>query len=83
MTTINPLELVCREFVELVTDYLSGALTPETRARFLHHLGECPPCTAYLAQVEATRALTGALAAPTGTDAAQPLLEVFRRWQGK
>ena len=40
--------LVCREFVELVTDYLEGSLAPEERARFEAHLAECDGCAGYL-----------------------------------
>jgi anti-sigma factor RsiW len=40
--------LVCREFVELVTDYLEGALPEHERARFEAHLAECDGCTGYL-----------------------------------
>ena len=36
--------LVCREFVELVTDYLEGSLPRETRTRFEAHLAECEVC---------------------------------------
>jgi anti-sigma factor RsiW len=40
--------LVCREFVELVTDYLEGALPESERARFEAHLAECDGCAGYL-----------------------------------
>jgi anti-sigma factor RsiW len=40
--------LVCREFVELVTDYLEGALPASERARFEAHLAECDGCVGYL-----------------------------------
>ena len=33
--------LSCQELVELVTDYLEGAQTPETRERFETHIGGC------------------------------------------
>ena len=50
--------LVCREFVELVTDYLEGVLPDEERARFEGHLAECDGCTGYL---EDMRRLIGSL----------------------
>jgi anti-sigma factor RsiW len=50
--------LVCREFVELVTDYLEGALPEEERIRFEAHLNECEGCTGYL---EDMRRLVGSL----------------------
>ena len=40
--------LVCREFVELVTDYLEGGLSARDRARFEAHLAECDGCAGYL-----------------------------------
>jgi anti-sigma factor RsiW len=40
--------LVCREFVELVTDYLEGALPDDERVRFEAHLAECDGCAGYL-----------------------------------
>jgi anti-sigma factor RsiW len=50
--------LVCREFVELVTDYLEGRLPDHERARFEAHLSECDGCSGYL---EDMRRLVGAL----------------------
>ena len=45
---------VCRQAVELVTDYLEGRMSPATRRRFEAHLDDCPGCTEYLRQVRAT-----------------------------
>jgi anti-sigma factor RsiW len=50
--------LVCREFVELVTDYLDGALPDEERRRFEAHLSDCDGCAGYL---EDMRRLVGSL----------------------
>jgi anti-sigma factor RsiW len=50
--------LVCREFVELVTDYLEGTLPEPERARFEAHLAECDGCAGYL---EDMRRLVGSL----------------------
>jgi anti-sigma factor RsiW len=44
----------CQELVELVTDYLEGALSPGERARFEAHLAECSGCRAYLEQMRTT-----------------------------
>jgi anti-sigma factor RsiW len=88
MTTTSgkPVELVCQELVELVTEYLSHALTPEDRIRFEKHLFTCPPCTTYLAQMRATLALAGSLSdggpAPDG-EQERRLLGLFRSWVGK
>ena len=40
-----------QEIVELITDYLEGAMDAELRASFEAHLAGCPHCTHYLEQV--------------------------------
>ena len=52
-------DLVCQQAVELVTDYLEGALSRRARRRFEAHLAGCPHCTEYLAQMRETIQLTG------------------------
>jgi predicted anti-sigma-YlaC factor YlaD len=47
-------EVSCREFVELLTDYLEGALEPRVLARVEEHLVICDPCITYLEQMEMT-----------------------------
>ena len=47
-------ELPCRELVDLVTDYLDGALPPGWRAGFEEHLAGCDGCTEYVQQIRAT-----------------------------
>ena len=37
--------------VELMTDYLEGALTGKERERFEQHLHHCPPCVRILDQL--------------------------------
>ena len=51
-------DLACTEEVELITDYLEGALPAARRRRLEAHLATCPGCTEYLAQM---RALAGSL----------------------
>ena len=41
-------EIICREFVELVTEYLEGTLPEGERIRFEAHLAECDGCSGYL-----------------------------------
>jgi anti-sigma factor RsiW len=82
----NAIELVCREVVELVTEYLGGTLGARDRERFDQHLATCPPCTAYLAQVRTTLQLAaelGSTSAPADDEVAKQLGDVFRRWHGK
>jgi predicted MFS family arabinose efflux permease len=47
-------ELACQEFVELVTDYLDGALPPDGDAKVRQHLAECDGCGEYLRQIGLT-----------------------------
>lgn len=77
-------DLVCREAVELVTDYLEGALTGRDRARFELHLSACPDCTEYLAQMRSTLDLLGRVE-PDALDpqVREDLVSLYRRWQAE
>jgi anti-sigma factor RsiW len=44
----------CAGIVELVTDYLEGALGDAERARFEGHLAECEGCDIYLEKMRST-----------------------------
>ena len=75
--------LVCREFVELVTAYLDGALPEAERARFEAHLAECDGCAGYL---EDMRRLVDTLEAtpepPPDPATREALLTAFRDLRG-
>jgi anti-sigma factor RsiW len=77
-----PLDLQCKELVELVTDYLEGRLSVDDRTRFEMHLGFCASCRTYVEQmrqvVSATGELTEDSIAPEARDA---LLRAFRTWK--
>ena len=45
-------EVACKQFVELVADYLDDALSPEMRTKFERHLAGCDGCTTYLSQTQ-------------------------------
>ena len=85
ITLLRPRKpLVCRELVELVTDYLEGALSRRDRARFEAHLAACPHCTEYLAQFRETLRLTGTLReSDISPEAEQELLEQFANWKSE
>ena len=75
--------LVCRQAVELVTDYLEGALSTRDRIRFEAHLEGCPHCREYLAQIQATIAAAGQVDADDLSPAAvDELVALYRRWKG-
>lgn len=74
--------MTCRELVELVTDYLEGALPPQEQARFEEHLALCRGCATYLDQMRRTVALVGKLTErEISPEAAQALLAAFRDWK--
>jgi anti-sigma factor RsiW len=74
--------LTCRQLVELVTDYLDGALDEQTRARFEEHVMTCPPCHAHIDQMRRTIEALGHVPEETLSGRAeQDLLEAFRGWR--
>jgi len=78
----RPRELPCQEVVELVTDYLEGALSPAEHRRFEAHLAGCPHCTEYLAQMRETIRLAGRVTPEDLTPQMRTdLTDVFRRWR--
>lgn len=77
-------ELVCQQVVELITDYLEGALSRSQRRRFEAHLEGCEHCTEYLAQMRATIRLTGRLRSEDLTpEMREDFTELYRRWRSE
>ena len=72
-------DLTCQQAVELVTDYVEGAMTPHDRRRFERHLRNCPDCAIYVDQVRLTSDTLGRVhpEAPSGATR-DALLQVFR-----
>jgi anti-sigma factor (TIGR02949 family) len=54
-------DLACIEEVELITDYLEGALPDRDRRRLERHLESCPGCTEYLEQMQMVAGSLGGL----------------------
>ena len=76
--------MICRDVVELMTDYLEGALSPADVARFDEHIAGCDGCRAYLEQMRATRRLTSRLADEPMPDALRDeLVAAFRTWRSR
>jgi anti-sigma factor RsiW len=74
--------VTCQELVELVTEYLDGALTPAERVRFAEHIDHCDGCSEYLVQFRETIAVVGHLPPESIDPAAEAkLLGVFRDWK--
>jgi predicted anti-sigma-YlaC factor YlaD len=80
----QPRPMDCIELVEVVTDYLEGALAEPDRRALEHHLSLCSGCRSYVEQMRATLRLTGRLVVedipPEGTEA---LLDAFRAYQAE
>lgn len=75
-------EMTCQELVELVTDYLEGALAPPDEQRFEAHLETCPHCVNYLEQIRiVVVALRGIDEAQLPDDTRERLLEAYRGWR--
>ena len=71
--------VVCRQVVELVTDYLEGALPGDLHAAVERHLELCPPCVTYIEQMRATAASLREVPVESITPAARAeLVAAFR-----
>ena len=75
-------DLVCRQAVALVTDYLDDALPRRQRRRFEAHLRLCPNCSQYLIQIRLTIDTVGHVE-PDELDPAvkDELIELYRRFR--
>jgi anti-sigma factor RsiW len=75
-------DIVCREAVALMSDYVEGNLAPGDAARLERHLTACPHCSEYLAQLRATIDALGKVEpddlAPEVVD---ELVLLYRRWR--
>jgi anti-sigma factor RsiW len=75
-------DIVCRESVELVTDYLEEVLSQAQRRRFEAHLAHCPDCPGYLDQIRAIVALAGSIAPDDLTPRMrEEFISLYRRWR--
>jgi anti-sigma factor RsiW len=74
--------LTCSELVELITDYVEGALPPADRARFDEHLAICEGCRIYLDHMRLTIRITGRLREESiPPQAKETLLEAFKAFK--
>jgi len=75
-------DITCRELVELVNDYIEGALSDADRARFEAHLGICEACVTYVDQIRMTIGASGRLTEEQlDPQARAELLSAFRGWK--
>jgi anti-sigma factor RsiW len=76
---MTPRDIACIEIVELLTDYLEGALPADEVAAVEAHLAVCPGCQHYLDQMRATIAALGTVPVESLSPQAQDtLLDAFR-----
>lgn len=76
---MTPREIARVELVELLTEYLEGALPPDDVAAVEAHLADCPACERYLDQMRATIEVLGSVPVLTLSDkACDTLLAAFR-----
>jgi anti-sigma factor RsiW len=75
-------DIACEQLVELVTDYLEGALDDDGRTRVEMHLLACQGCETYVGQMRGTAATVAATDGEAPDPAAMDaLLEAFRGWR--
>jgi anti-sigma factor RsiW len=74
--------LACQHVVEMITDYLEGALSAVDNRRLEKHLAACPHCAEYLAQIRETIRLAGRLTPEDLTpQMSADLTDLYRRWR--
>ena len=84
MRLLRPEEIPCQQVVELISDYLEGALPARSRRRLEYHLAGCPHCTAYLAQMRVTLRLTGSLVPEDlSPEMQREFTDVYRKWRSE
>jgi hypothetical protein len=75
--------LSCQEVVELVTDYLEQALSPEEASLFEQHLNFCEGCVWYVDQLRTTATVVGEVSEEhISPEARDRLMGAFRNWRG-
>ena len=75
-------DIACRELVELLTDYLEGAIPAADRARIDAHLARCDGCTRALDQLRTTIRVTGAIGIDdVPAPQREAMRDAFRGWR--
>jgi anti-sigma factor RsiW len=80
--TESPDHITCREVVELVTDYLEGALSADETELFEQHINFCEGCEWYVDQMRTTVATVGRISEEdVPAETRDRLLAAFRDWK--
>jgi anti-sigma factor RsiW len=76
--------VTCQELVELVTDHMEAALTPDETALVEQHLNLCAGCASYLEQMRLTvRAVAATARVELPDHVRDALLTAFGDWNGE
>lgn len=76
--------ITCREMVELMTDYLEGAMPRRLRGQLEQHLAGCDGCRNVLEQLRETVRITGTLTEEQIPEEHKAsLLLAFRNWRSE
>jgi anti-sigma factor RsiW len=76
--------LTCRELVELITDYVEGALDVEQHAAVARHLRDCDECLRYASQLQQTgRVLASMPADELSASDRAALVATYREWRAR
>jgi len=72
----------CEEIVQLASEYLEGAMTPEQMTRFELHLNLCDGCSSFLEQIRTTAELVRSVSVEEIPEEMKTkLLAAFRDWK--
>ena len=75
-------DITCREVLELLTEYLEGALAPAVEREVDRHLDACDGCWRYLDQFQVAIETTAELREEAvAVDVRESLLDAFRTWR--
>ena len=76
-------EFSCQEMIEVVTNYLDGALSPDEQEGFESHLSRCAGCTTYVDQIRVTIQQTGMVPREESLPPAlrEEIVAQFRNWK--
>ena len=78
----EPVFFTCQQVVDLVTEYVEGALPPPERLAFEQHVAICPPCRAYFTQMRTVVRVGGTLREDDlPAPVRENLMDAFRDWK--
>lgn len=84
MTPVTREDITCKEIIELVTEFLDGALSPDDLSWFEEHIAGCDNCTTYVEQIRLTIAAAGSVTEDSlDPEARDELLAAFRGWNNR